>query len=163
MRRPLAVFRGHQVGIKTAVAVCVVLVLTACLWTMIRSVRDPMFTNVEIITSRKLEVDGPSEITQVFGENESVCVFVRIKLGAYMLKVVNSGDEDARLAVVATWFHGEEETSLESHILMEDFGDGWQVGGACLTPVKGPFERGKHQIVIGHGENRIGDAVFWIR
>lgn len=163
MRKTLAVFRGRKVGIKAAAAVCVVLVLAACLWTIIRSVRDPMFTDIEIITSRKLEVGGPSEITQVFGENESVCVFVRIKLGADILEIVNSGNEGARLAVTASWFYGEEEATLESPILMEDLGNGWQVGGACLTPGDGPFERGEHQIVIKHGEVRIGESIFWIR
>ncbi len=162
MRKTFTVLRERQVRIKAA-AVCVVLVLAACLWTTIRSVRDPMFTDMEIVTSRKLEVDGPSEITRVFGENEPICVFVRIKLRADIVEIVNSRNEGMRLAMTVSWFHGEEEATLESPLLVEDLGNGWQAGGACLTPVNGPFKRGEHRIIIKHGKVPIGESTFWVR
>lgn len=158
----LASFLVRTAPVNVLMWICAGLFLPSCSSPATLPFRTVILTDVEIVTSREIEVSGPTGETDTFYEQEPVCIFVRGRVPQEVLDIMRQQSPDAHLGMEIAWLYDGREIA-KTPFRLENLGDRWHGGGGCLEGVAEPFGPGKYKVVIKHGETTVGSSSFWIR
>lgn len=161
---------SHAMEHKKWVGLCLLVGLgmlgtIACLSTFLFRTQPvlPDVEDVEIVTCRDLDGHQPISITDIFTENDRICVSIKAKLkNVEELRRMLPPETQLPSLRVIEYYEGQKiggEYLVNSSYLP----DGWITGAYCTEAVRGSLPVGRYKVEVRILSTAIGTAEYQVR